>query len=224
VFSLFLVNEEKARPIVIRMRFLSITPSVLIKALALYSACTISLIAFAILSSSQASVDEKAVIKMALGLIVGWVLIGGTLMYRFRHSITRFVRHLPAPWGLKFVLLATVLALFEEAITVTMTNLAPVFGSEVGQAFITASANYLHTVLFHSVIVFIPMFIVWAFLLRRYDFPSSHVFLLFGLTGSLAEMSLQPTSILAGFWFFVYGLMVWLPARPNAPICTVRGI
>ena len=39
--------------------------------------------------------------------------------------------------------------------------------------------------------------------------------LLFGITGSLAEATINPTSLVGGFWVIVYGLMVYLPA------CTV---
>jgi hypothetical protein len=38
-----------------------------------------------------------------------------------------------------------------------------------------------------------------------------------GTTGSMAEASINPTSLIGGFWVFVYGLMVYLPA------CTVPG-
>jgi hypothetical protein len=41
------------------------------------------------------------------------------------------------------------------------------------------------------------------------------VLLLFGITGSIAEAIIQPTNLFGGFWVFVYGLMVYLPA------CTV---
>jgi hypothetical protein len=133
-------------------------------------------------------------------------------MYLFRDRVRDLVLNIPLPWQLKFFLFCTLLALLEEAVTVSMTNLAPLFGAQAGQAFITASANYLHTVLFHSVIVFLPMFLVWTLLLSFFDFPPTHVFLLFGLTGSLAEMSMSPTNILGGFWFFVYGLMIYLPS------------
>jgi len=44
---------------------------------------------------------------------------------------------------MKFILMATVLALIEEATTTTMTNLARLFGVKVVQACITASTNYL---------------------------------------------------------------------------------
>ena len=159
---------------------------------------------------SDAPFDEKAFLKMALGLILFWILIGGSLMYRFRDQISDLIRRIPT-WQLIFFLFCTMLALLEEVVTVSMTSLAPFFGAEAGQAFITASANYLHTVLFHSVIVFIPMFLVWTILLHFFDFPPTHVFLLFGLTGLIAEMSMSPSNILGGFWFFVCGLMIYLP-------------
>lgn len=187
-----------------------ITAPGLVKAIGIYSILVISLISFLVLNSDSPP-PEKAVIKMALGLILIWIIIGGSLMVKFRDPIKTFVQNIPLPWQLKFFIFCIVLALLEEVVTVSMTNLAPVFGAEVGQAYITASSNYLHTVLFHSVIVFIPMFLVWTILLHFYDFHPVHVFLLFGLTGSIAEMSINPTNILGGFWFFVYGLIIYLP-------------
>ena len=84
----------------------------------------------------------------------------------------------------------------------------------LGAAYITASANYLDVVALHSVVVFVPMFIAWAWMLSRWDFSPAEVFLLFGLTGFLAEAQFAGTFNLAQapFWIFVYGLMVWLPA------------
>lgn len=188
-----------------------ITALRLVKGIGVYSCLVVSLISWLVFASDAGS-DQKAVIKMALGLIFFWIIIGGSLMVSFRDPIRDFFLGLAWPWWLKFPIFCTLLALMEEGVTVSMTNLAPLFGSRVGQAFITASANYLHTVLFHSVIVFIPMFLVWTVVLRYFDFPAIQVFLLFGLTGSLAEMSMSPSNILGGFWFFVYGLMIYLPA------------
>ncbi len=79
----------------------------------------------------------------------------------------------------------------------------------------TASTNYFKVVCFHSVVVFIPMFVAWALMLRRWNFTPLKVLLLFGITGSIAEAGINPTSLIGGFWVFVYGLMVYLPA------CTV---
>jgi hypothetical protein len=192
-------------------RLFWLRPPLLIKLIGGYSLLVLGLISFVVLTS-DAPAAEKAIIRMALGLNLIWVVLLGALMIRFRDPVQKLVRGIPLPWGLKFFLFCIVLALLEEAVTVSLTNLAPLFGAPVGEAFITASASYLHTVLFHSVIVFLPMFLIWAVLLRYFDFSPAAVFLCFGLTGSLAEMSMSPTNVLAGFWVFVYGLMVYLPA------------
>jgi len=156
----------------------------------------------------------RAVIGMGWGLILLWILLGGALMLWFREPIRAFVLRLPWDWRVKFVLFATVLALLEEAVTTSMTNLAPLFGVKIGEAYITASANYVDVVCLHSVVIFVPMFVGWALILWRYTFSPFSVFLLFGLTGTLAEtLSFGPGNLLqAGFWIFVYGLMVYLPA------------
>ena len=156
----------------------------------------------------------RAVILMADGLVLLWIIIGGIGMRLIRDHARRFIVGMPLNWRLKFVLFCTLLALIEEAITTTMTNLAPLFGVPIGAAYITASANYLDVVCRHSVIVFVPMFVAWAFLLSRYDLSPAAVFILFGLTGLLAETGSFGLQNLgnAGFWVFVYGLMVYLPA------------
>jgi len=163
--------------------------------------------------------NARAVIKMADGLVLLWIVLGGLLMRRFRDPVRAFIQTLQFDWRVKFVLFCTLLALLEEAVTVTMTNLAPAFGVPLGAAYITASANYLDVVCLHSVVVFVPMFVAWAWLLGRYDFSPNAVFLLFGVTGTLAEVSFGGAQQLLdfGFWIFVYGLMVYLPAYTCLP-------
>ncbi|MDX9973208.1 MAG: hypothetical protein RBU21_09485, partial [FCB group bacterium] len=159
--------------------------------------------------------NARAVIGMAGGLIVLWVFLGGGLMVRYREPVCGYVRGLPGGWKTKFVLFATVLALIEEAITVTMTNLAPLFGVKVGEAYITASANWLDVVALHSVVMFVPLFIGVAFLLGRYAFTPFAIFVLFGVVGTTAEAlySGSPATLLQfPQWLFVYGLMVYHPA------------
>lgn len=158
--------------------------------------------------------NSRAVIMMGAGLILLWVALGGSLMFAFRNRIRQVLLGMRGDWRLKFVLFATLLALLEEAVTVTMTNLAPLFGVPVGSAYITASDNYLDVVTLHSVVVFIPMFIGWAFILSRWNFSPAVVFLLFGLTGTLAEVSFGGAQQFAqiAMWTFVYGLMIFLPA------------
>jgi hypothetical protein len=155
-----------------------------------------------------------AEVSMGTGLILVWVFLCGALMYFFRERIQAVVLSIRLNWQIKFVLFATLLAMLEEAITTTLTNMAPLFGVKVGEAYITASANYLDVILHHSVIAFIPWFIVWAWILKRYSFSPFSVFLLTGLNGLLAETLTFGFQHLSefGLWIFVYGLMTFWPA------------
>jgi hypothetical protein len=155
-----------------------------------------------------------AVISMGLGLILLWVILCGSLMFLFRDRIKSFVQAVPLHWQVKFIIFGILMATLEEAITTAMTNLAPLFGVAIGEAYITASANYFDVILHHSVIVFIPWFIAWAWILKRYDFSPFWVFLLFGLNGLFAESLTFGWGHLNEFalWIFVYGLMIYLPA------------
>jgi hypothetical protein len=195
-------------------------PRVLILALAVYSAIIVSLIFAAVTIGSHDS-RTRAILLMAAGLAILWVLIGGLLTLRFRDRVRHWLLGVRLGWGWKFFLLATSLSLIEEAITTAMTNLAPEFGSRIGVAYITASNNYLIVIAFSSVVVLVPEFAGWVLLLRRYAFTPNEVFLLYGFLGTTMEASLNPTALILGFWFFVYGLMVYLPAytlpeRPQA--------
>ncbi|MGA2663984.1 MAG: hypothetical protein ABSF83_03485 [Nitrososphaerales archaeon] len=154
----------------------------------------------------------RAIILMAAGLVLLWVVLGGCLTLRYRDRVREAVLRVGVRWEWRFLLMATGMALLEEAITTTMTNLAPELGSQIGVAYITASTNYLIVISFSSVVVFVPEFVGWVFLLRRYDFSPNEVFLLYGLLGATMESALSPYAVLGSFWFFVYGLMVYLPA------------
>lgn len=59
-------------------------------------------------------------------------------MYRFREPIREAVLKIRLGWQWKFILSATFLALIEEVVTTTMTNLAPLFGVKVGVVFLPA--------------------------------------------------------------------------------------
>ena len=172
------------------------------------------------LVASRTGAPEVATVKMVCGLIVLWIVLGGALMHHFRDSVRQFIRGVPLDWRVKFTLFATLLALVEEAIAVLMTNLAPLLGVNQGEAYLTASTNYIDVVVFHSVVVFIPLFIAWAVLLTRYDFSPFAVFLLFGITGIFCEATINPVGAFFGVaqWIFIYGLMVYLPAY-----CLPRG-
>jgi hypothetical protein len=186
-------------------------PRLLIRALAIYTGVFVAFLATAVLIGSHSSRD-RAILLMAVGLVLLWIVVGGSLTYWYRESIRREVLRWPISWPWRFVLMATALALIEEAITTGMTNLAPEFGSQIGVAYITASNNYLIVIAFSSVVVFVPEFVGWMLLLQRWTFTPNEVLLLYGLLGTTMEATLNPSALYAGFWFFVYGLMVYLPA------------
>ena len=154
---------------------------------------------------------EGAILLMGAALALVWNICIGAGMYLARNRVRQLVGRSPLSRGTTFIGFATTLALLEEAVTTTLTNLAPAFGSS--KAFITASRNYLEVVIWHSVIVIAPMFVVWSWLLTRYKFGPGSVFLLFGFNGVLAELLIGgPALVMAPFWIFVYGLMIFLPA------------
>lgn len=159
------------------------------------------------------SASVRAVVGMMLVVVLVWCIIGGTLALIYKDRVRAFVLRLPGSWQVKFVIFAITMLLLEEVCTVTMTNMAPLFGVKIGEAYITASSNYLDVVLGHSVIVLFPHFIVWAWFLTKYDVSPAMVFLLYGITGNIAEVQFGGLSnALAGFWIFIYGLMIYLPA------------
>lgn len=185
--------------------------SLVMVVLALWAAFIVAIMAIGAVSESD--VAGRAVYRMVVVHALLWMALGGGLMWRFRDGVRAWVLRQRGGWRVKFVVFCVVLALLEEASTTLMTNLAPVFGAPFGSAYITASADYLDVVLLHSVIVFAPMFVVWAWLLARYAFSPAAVLILFGITGWLAEaISFGAQPIALGLWVFIYGLMVYLPA------------
>jgi hypothetical protein len=185
----------------------------LLIAVGVYSVLLVTFLNLIVLNSDN--VKDRAIFLMADGMILLWIVLGGSLTPLLRRRLVPRLATIPIGWRLRFVILSTIMALIEEVITTSMTNLAPVFGTTPEEAHITASTNYFTVVCFHSVVVIAPMFIAWAWMLSRWNFSPIKVLLLFGITGSLAEASINPTSLIGGFWVFVYGLMVYLPA------CTV---
>jgi len=185
----------------------------LLTAIGVYSVLLVGLLNVVVLSSGK--VRDRAIFLMADGMIFLWIIVGGSITPMLHKRLLPRITAIPMDWRVRFVLFCTAMALIEEVITTSMTNCAPLFGSTPEEAHITASTNYFHVVLCHSVILFFFMFVVWAWMLSRWDFSPLKVLLLFGITGSLAEATINPTSLIGGFWVFVYGLMVYLPA------CTV---
>ena len=182
------------------------------------------LVAFLAFAGSSANPPAHAILGMAIfGLYFLWIIIGGLVQYRVRDTVKALWNRIALKRWLKFGLLATILALIEEAITTAMTNTASLYGTTPAAAHITASTNYLNVVLTHSVIFFAPMLFIWGWILSRYDLSPEAVFLSWGLTGTIMETVYGgPQQIIGiGMWAFVYGLMIYLPAycisgdRPN---------
>ncbi|MFQ3586200.1 MAG: hypothetical protein SNJ74_06505 [Fimbriimonadaceae bacterium] len=155
----------------------------------------------------------RAILSMAVGLYAIWCVGATWLIWRWRDAVReRFLRAPGNPW-LKFFLLCLALVLLEEAVTTTMTNLAPVFGSEVGVAYITGSANYLEVVLWHSVVAIFPGFIAWALLVRWVAVHPNTAYLVYGLQGVMGEVMYDGPHQAAAFafWIAVYGPILYLP-------------
>jgi hypothetical protein len=195
-----------------RGRFLSAasSPATLI-ILLLVPLMLLELIGMAAEGRKRYGTFEGAIMLMAAALALMWNVIGGAIMFLARNPTRELVSRSRLSRSATFVLFATLLALLEEGVTTTLTNLAPVFGN--GQGFITASRNFLEVVVWHSVIAIAPMFVVWSWLLARLRFSPGSVFLLFGVNGVVAELLIGgPALVMAPFWVFVYGLMIYLPA------------
>jgi hypothetical protein len=171
---------------------------------------TTSLVTLAVWSNPV----KRALICMGWGLIVLWIFVCGGLMVRYRRPLGDYVKSIRLKWQVKFVIFCTLLAMLEEATTTGMTNAAPLFGLRIGQAYITASANYWDVITLHSVSVFVPLFVGWAVLLHYFRFRPFDVFLLFGCSGIIAEVLFAGPAHFLEFalWIPVYGLMVYLPA------------
>lgn len=156
----------------------------------------------------------RAIMAMAIGLYLIWCVGAGLLIWRFRDRVRDLFHRVPGnPW-LKFFFLCLILVLLEEVVTTTMTNLAPVFGSQVGVAFITGSANYFEVVLWHSVVAIFPGFIAWAFLVRWVAVHPNTAYLVYGLQGVMGEVMYDGPHQAAAFafWIAVYGPILYLPA------------
>jgi len=160
--------------------------------------------------------DRKvwALAGMLWGVNLLWIAGMGCLSIRWRGRVARYGAGSGKWLGVKFFGFVTLMALVEEAITTAMTNCAPLLGVEMGEVYITASGNYLDVVLFHSVVVFLPQFAIWGWLLKRYAFSPFAVFLLYGLTGFVNEALFSgPNPLALAQWILIYGLLVYLPAH-----------
>lgn len=158
--------------------------------------------------------EDKAIITMSSGLLFLWVIVIGSMIYIFKNRI-KILFTSSNLYVLKFFLLAVVMCMIEEAIATTMTNTALLWGLSPNEVFITASPNYLEVITRHSLIVFVPQFLLWGYVLSKYYFAPNSVLILYGITGYLSEViafGISSNVISIGFWIMVYGLIVYLPA------------
>ena len=175
------------------------------------------LIIFTIIGFSMAAPDPRAAVVMQWGSFISWVVIISSF---FASPIILFVSRLfkRFHFGGKtlFVIGATALALTEEALAIFWNNNISALFSTTDKTILTITTNYFDLIAKHSVIVFIPMFIVWAYLLKNRHYSAEEAFLYFGLTGILAEFWFMPSTLIfmaGGFWILVYGAMVYAPAK-----------
>ena len=77
--------------------------------------------------------------RVTSGLKTAFILL--LALYLFVSMDLVYMQSLPTPWQLRFIVLGILMALPEEVMTTKMTNLAPLFGVKVGEAYITASAS-----------------------------------------------------------------------------------
>ena len=129
--------------------------------------------------------DHSAMIKITIGLILVWCVLGGLVMYRLRDSFVAWASSIPIGVRTWCILLCIAFAVLEEAVTTGLTKMAPLLGGVTDAALITASENYLEVVLKRSVIASVPMFL--DCLLSRHDFRPVEVTLLYGLNRTLAD-------------------------------------
>jgi hypothetical protein len=156
---------------------------------------------------------HRAVLLMAWGTILLWVFGFGTVSVILGRKVAGWITGWRLPWPVGFVAACTLLAMLEELVTTGMTNMATSFGVQIGKAYVTASTNYFDVILFHSVCLFVSFFVAWALMLRKISFAAWQVFLLFGITGTIAEASFGPQHLMEfALWIPVYGLMVYVPA------------
>lgn len=168
----------------------------------------------ALLLAPQMSGDERAIALMGAWLIGLWGIgFGGVSL-----AVARRLKPMPR-WQLAFFLGCTVLALVEEAIATGLGNLAPALGGVSEAAKITGSLDYIEVVTRHSVVVFLPMFAAWTWLLGRYRFTPAEAAMLFGLSGLIGESLAfgMQNFFAAGMWIIIYGLMIYLPAHLAPP-------
>lgn len=157
---------------------------------------------------------NRARILMAAGLYLIWCVGAMWAMHRWRSQVRTWFQRVPGNTWVKFFFFCLLLICLEEVVTVTMTNLATAFGSQMDKAYITGSSNYFETILWHSVVALFPTYIAWTLVVRKVAIHPNTAYLLYGFQGILGEaMYGGATAFLSfAFWISVYGPVLYLPA------------
>ena len=164
--------------------------------------------------------EALALVTMSFGLLVIWGGLGGWLQLKLHARLSS--QPYQSAWknfAMLFVALVG-MALLAEVVSTTMTNTAVLWGFSPREVYITASPNYLEVVLKHSVIVFLPQFIVLAWLHQRYAFQPWHWFIIYGLVGYLNEwLAFGEAASLVSlpFWMIIYGNIAYTPTSRFLP-------
>ena len=84
-------------------------------AIGIYSALLVSFLNLLILNSENAK--DRAIILMADGMIVLWIIVGGSLTPMLRRRLVPRIAVIPIDWRIRFVLCCTGMALLEEVMS-----------------------------------------------------------------------------------------------------------
>jgi hypothetical protein len=183
---------------------------VLLYTIGLILVVTFESILIILLSRDNNPYQGEIIISMSLFLFLVW---NGFILFVV-NKIDTFKR-IKDHVGLYFVVWTLAFALIEEAIAVTATNMfSYLFSVSPYDYFITASPLYFEVISKHSVIVFLPLIIVWGIVLEYKRFSVYAIYILFGLNGLIGEWIAfgNINWIAIVYWIIVYGNMVLIPS------------
>jgi len=104
----------------------------LLIAIGVYSVLLVSFLNLVILNSDN--VKDRAIFLLAAGMILLWIIVGGSLTPMLRRRLVPELAAIPIDWRVRFVIFCTAMALIEEVITTTMTNCASLLGTTPEEA------------------------------------------------------------------------------------------
>lgn len=168
---------------------------------------------------NEGSRIELAIVTMGFGLLVIWgvflAFVQKALIKAIKPKRFKVIKYI-----VFMMLWITTMALIAEMVSTLMTQTAYLWNLSPREAFITASPNYIEVVTRHSVIVFLPQFMMITLLNYRYQFKPFHWFLMYGFVGYINEWLAFGTAALwvsIPYWIIIYGWMVYLPTHGIIP-------